>query len=52
MLPRRIDLSLALAPFRRRPGTAAITVTRIAIACALTSVNVSVFQFLYTRPLP
>jgi predicted permease len=48
----RCDLALALAPFRRRPGTAAVLVTLLALACALTSVNLSVFAFLYTRPLP
>lgn len=52
MLLNRIDLSLALAPFRRRPGTAAIMITLLAVLCALTSANLSVFHFLTTRPLP
>lgn len=48
----RCDVALALAPLRRRPGTAAILVILIAAACALSTVNLSTFLFLYARPLP
>ncbi len=48
----RCDIALGLAPLRRRPGTTAISVILIAAACALSTVNLSTFFFLHSRPLP